>query len=336
MMNAKLNFTKLLVILFSISLLLLLSHLVLSFVNHDTNLKSALTLSNEEINKKFKESLFGFAIKDEWIKTVKDNSSIPSYRVYVPSDLPIPQILSELIKQYDGYNIEVTAEEKKIHGRTLMQLTSDRAIKLKAEFRISNDIDRTGSKSAIFICGRENKEAEYDSLMITTSRDMSALLIPSKSNSVYSKWLKENGFDYAVLLNNDINDLEFRLSKDYSEKRLKLIVQNIVVSFPNTLFYAINKSSDIYSSPNYLVIKKEFDKRKIRFFTTDSLKFIDNTQQNISERLNSIVKNIKEEDITRIVVSFDAYKLLTDELKKLIRIGYKFVKPAKLESKKEK
>src|SRR3970040_2198460 len=101
MMNAKLNFTKLLVILFSISLLLLLSHLVLSFVYHDTNLKSALTLSNGEINKKFKE--------------------------------------------YDGYNIEVTAEEKKIHGRTLMQVTSDRAIKLKAEFRISNDIDRTGS-----------------------------------------------------------------------------------------------------------------------------------------------------------------------------------------------
>ncbi len=336
MMNAKLNFTKLLVILFSISLLLLLSHLVLSFVYHDTNLKSASTLSNEEINKKFKESLFGFAIKDEWIKTVKDNSSIPSYKVYVPSDLPIPQILSELIKQYDGYNIEVTAEEKKIHGRTLMQVTSDRAIKLKAEFRISNDIDRTGSKSAIFIYGRENKEAEYDSLMITTTRDMSALLIPSKSNSAYSKWLRENGFDYAVLLNNDINDLEFRLRKDYSEKRLKLIVQNIVVSFPHALFYVINKKSDIYSSPNYLVIKKEFDKRKIRFFTTDSLKFIDNTQQNISERLNSIVKNIKEEDITRIVVSFDAYKLLTDELKKLIRIGYKFVKPAKLESKKEK
>src|SRR3989337_4329429 len=321
MMNAKLNFTKLLVVLFSISLLLLLSHLVLSFVYHDTNLKSALTLSNEEINKKFKESLIGFAIKDEWIKTVKDNSSIPSYRVYVPSDLPIPQILSELIKQYDGYNIEVTAEEKKIHGRTLMQVTSDRAIKLKAEFRISNDIDRTGSKSALFIYGRENKEAEYDSLMLTTTRDMSALLIPSKSNAAYSTWLRGNGFDYAVLLNNEISDIEFRLSKDYSEKRLKLIVQNIVVSFPHAIFYVINKNSDIYSSPNYSVIKKEFGKRKIRFFTTDSLKFIDKSHPNISEKLNSIVTNVKAGDITRIAISFDAYQSLAEDLRQLIRVG---------------
>lgn len=336
MINSKFNFKKLLVILFSISLLLLLSHLVLSFVSPDTNLQSITSLNDEEIDKKFKESLYSFAIKDGWIKTIKDNSTIPSYRINVPSDLPIAQILGELIKQYDGYGLSVTAEEKKIHGRTLMQVSVDNEIKLKADFRYVNDIQRTFSQSAIFVYGRENKEAEYDSLMLTTTRDISALLIPSKSNADYSTWLRENGFDYAVLLNNESNELEFRLSKEYSEKRLKLIVQNIVVSFPHALFYVINKSSDIYSSPNYLVIKKEFDKRKIRFFTTDSLKFIDNTQQNISERLNSIVKNVKEEDITRIAISFDAYQSLAGELKKLIRIGYKFVKPEELEKKEKK
>ena len=336
MINTKFNFKKLLGVLFSISLLLLISHLVLSFIYPETNPQSISLLTDEEIDKRFKESLSSFAIKDEWIKIVKDKSRIPSYRVNVPRDLPIPQILGELIKQYDGYNIEVTAEEKRIHGRTLMELTFDNEIKLKADFRYTEDIWRTASRSSLFIYGRETKEAEYDSLMLTTTRDISALLIPSKSNASYSTWLRNNGFDYAVLLNNEIKDLEFRLSKDYSEKRLKLIVQNIIVSFPNALFYAINKSSDIYSSPNYLLIKKEFDKRKIRFFTTDSLKFIDNTQQNISERLNSIVKNVKEEDITRIAISLEAYQTLTGELKKLIRIGYKFVKTSELEKKEVK
>lgn len=335
-MNAKFNFKKLLVILFSISLLLLLSHLVLSFIYHDTNPQSISTLSDEEINKRFKESLYSFAIKEVWIKTVKNNSPIPFYRINVPSDLPIPQILSELIKQYDSYNIEVTAEEKKIHGRTLIKIISDRDIKLIADFRFNNEIERTGSKSSIFIYGRENREAEYDSLMFTATRDMSALLIPSKSNSAYSKWLRENGFDYAVMLNNDINDLEFRLNSDYSEKRLKLIVQNLVVSFPNALFYVIDKNSNIYSSPNYAVIKKEFNKRKIRFFTTDSLKLIDNHQPNIVETFNSIVKNVKEVDIIRIAISFDAYQSLSSELKKLIRIGYKFVKSSELGTKEVK
>jgi len=336
MINTKFNFKKLLAVLFSISLLLLISHLVLSFIYPETNPQSISLLTDQEIDKRFKESLSSFAIKDEWIKIVKDKSRIPQYRVNVPFDLPIPQILGELIKQYDAYNIEVTAEEKRIHGRTLMELIFDHEIKLKADFRYTKDIERTASRSSLFIYGRENKEAEYDSLMLNTTRDISVLLIPSKSNAVYSNWLKENGFDYAVMLNNEISDLEFRLEKGYSEKRLKLIVQNMVVSFPNALFYVINKNSDIYSSLNYLVIKKEFDKRKIRFFTTDSLKFIDSSHPNIVERLNSIVKNVKPDDTTRIAISLDAYQSLTDELKKLIRIGYKFVKTSELESEEEK
>ena len=335
-MTLKFNSQKLLVILFSASLLLLLTHLVFSLLYPEVDSQNISVLSNEEIDKKFKESLYSFAIKNEWIKSIKDNSSIPSYRISVPSDLPIPQIIGELIKQYDGYNLIVEAEEKKIHGRTLMQVSSDKEIKLKADFRYINDIQRTFSQSALFIYGRENKEAEYDSLMLTTTRDMSALLIPSKSNAAYSTWLRGNGFDYAVLLNNEISDIEFRLSKDYSEKRLKLIVQNIVVSFPHAIFYVINKNSDIYSSPNYSVIKKEFGKRKIRFFTTDSLKFIDKSHPNISEKLNSIVTNVKAGDITRIAISFDAYQSLAEDLRKLIRVGYKFVKTSELGSKGKK
>jgi hypothetical protein len=264
-MNSKFNSKKLLVILFSVSLLLLLSHLVLSFVSPDTNLHKLTSLSDNEIDKIFKASVNSFAIKDEWIKLIKDNPPIPSYRIKVPSDLPIAQSLGELSKQYEGYNLTVSAEEKKIHGRTLMQVSSGSDIKLKADFRYDKDIKRTFSKSALFIYGRESKEAEYDSLMFTTNRDISSLLIPSKSNAAYSTWLRESGFDYAVLLNNEINDLEFRMRKDYSEIRLKLIVQNIVMSFTHSLFYVINKNSDIYSSPNYLVIKKNL-KRKIRFF----------------------------------------------------------------------
>lgn len=335
-MNSKINFKKILAILFSISLLLLLSHLVITLVYPDTTFKNVVSLSNEEIDKKFKESLYSFAIKDEWIKTVKDNLTIPSYRINIPSDLPIAQVLGELTKQFAGYNIEVIAEEKIIRGRTQMQVQSDHDIKLKADFRYSSEIERTVSKSAIFIYGRESKEAEYDSLLRNLSKDYSALLIPSKSSSAYTKWLRENGFDYAVIINNDIQDIEFRLGDDYSEKRLQLIVRNMVVSFPHALFYVIDKNSNIYSSPNFLVFKNEFEKRRIKIFTTDSLKFIDNKQPNISERLNSIVKNAKKGDITQIAISIDAFKSLAGELKKLIRIGYKFVKTSELGIKEKK
>ena len=263
--------------------------------------------------------------------TLKNKASLPSYRINIPSDLPVTQIIHELTKKYEGYEITVVAEEKRINGRTLLQVLSENELRLKADLRYDNKIQRTESKSALFIFGRENKEAEYDSLMHNLAHDYSALLVPSKSASAFTRWLRENGFEYAVMLRDDINELEYRLEKGYSETRIRLIVQNLVVSFPNALFFMIDKSSTIYSSPNYLLVKKEFEKRKIRFFTTDSLKFIDSNHPNVAERLNTIVKNAKAEDTTRIAISFDAFQSLTGELKKLIRIGYKFVKNSELE-----
>jgi hypothetical protein len=332
----KFNFKKLLIVLFSFSLLLLLSHLILSLVFPGTSLSKISVLSTEEIDKKFKESLYSFALKDEWIKTVKDKSSVLSYRINVPSDLPIAQIINELTKQYSSYGITVIAEEKKINGKTLMQVLSDTDIKVKADFRYDENIQRTESKSALFIFGRENKELEYDSLLRNLPRDYSALLVPSKSASAFARWLKENGFDYAVMFKDDNSELEFRLDKDYSEKRVKLIIQNLVVSFPNALFYVLGKSSNLYSSQNYQLIKKEFAKRKIRFFSDDSLKFIDSNHPKIKERLNSLVRNVKADDTTRIAISFDAYQSLSGELNKLLRIGYKFVKMSELESRGKK
>ena len=70
-MSSKLKFKQLLVILFSVSLLLLLSHLVLSLVYPGTPVSNLISLSNEEIDKKFKETLHSFALKDEWISNSK-------------------------------------------------------------------------------------------------------------------------------------------------------------------------------------------------------------------------------------------------------------------------
>lgn len=335
-MNSKLKSNNLLFILFTLSIFLLVSHLVLTLIypEHDEQIISAL--SNQEIEKIFLESLSSFAIRDEWIKPVKNKTEIPAYKINVPSDLPMTQILFELTKQFNDYNLSVTADEMKINGKTQMQISSVDDVKLKADFIYNSGIQRTESKSSIFIFGRENKGAEYDSLMYLLSREISSLLIPSKSNAAYSKWLLENGFDYAVMLNNDVVDLEFKIGNDFSETRLKLIVQNLVVSFPRALFYVVDKKSNLFSSPRYLFIKNEFDRRKIRFFTTDSLKILDGDRTNLSERFNTAVKNFQQGKMYWLALSYDAFLILNDDIRKLVKVGYKFVKPSQLNVTKNK
>lgn len=329
MIKLKINVKNILIILFSLSILLLLSNLILSLIFSDSKTLAHPSLTEDEIDKKFKESLFSFAIKDEWISKLKSDNSITSYRIKIPNDLPIPQILNELNKQYCNYNIQVRSEEKKINGRTIVNLIDGDKIILNADLRYNIGIERNSSKSAIFIFGREDKVNEYDSLLNTTTRDVTALLTPSKSNASFTKWLRENGFDYAVLLNNKVNDIEFRMEKDHSQTRVKLIVQNLVVSFPNALFFVIDKNSDLYKSANYKTVKNEFDKRKINFFTSDSLHFI-NDETKASEKLLQLVENYDELQKLRIAMPLDIYKLLSNEFMKLIRVGYKFVRNSEL------
>lgn len=329
-MNPKLNLKNIIILLFTVSTLLLISHLAISFIYIGADKPSSTSISDHEIRIKFRNTLKSYAIKDEWIDSVKNRSKISSYKISIPSDLPIAQILGELTKNLAEYKLIVSAEEQKINGKTLMQIFSEEDVKLKAEFRYNSELQRSESKSSIFIYGREKSEAEYDSLIRNSPNDYAALLIPSKSSSSYVRWLRENGFEYAVLLNDDITELEFKIGNDYSPNRIKLIVQNLVVSFPHVLFYVFDKKSTIYKSSNYSVIKKELEKRRIKFLISDSLQFINEEQPNLSGRFNTAVKTVKRRELKKIAVSYDAFLSLYEEIRKLVRVGYKFVRPSEL------
>lgn len=329
-MNPKLNLKKIIILLFTVSILLLLSHLAISFIYIGADKASSTFISDHEIRIKFRNTLKSYAIKDEWIDSVKNKSKISSYKISIPSDLPIAQILGELTKNLAEYRLMVSAQERKINGKTIMKIFSEEDVKLTAEFKYDSEIQRSESKSSVFIYGREKSEAEYDSLIRNSPNDYAALLIPSKSSSSFVRWLRENGFEYAVLLDDDISELEFKIGNDYSPNRIKLIVQNLVVSFPHVLFYVFDKNSTIYKTSNYLVIKKEFEKRKIKFLSSDSLLFIAEEQPNLSGRFNTAVKTVKRGELKRIAISYDGFISLYEEIRKLVRVGYKFVRPSEL------
>lgn len=330
------SYQNTLIILFSVSVLLLLSHLVFSLIHPGHTASSLVTLNDNEIDEKFLESLKSFELKDQWIKSVKTSSSKFAYSILLPNDLPIGQIIYELKKQYDGCNVKIMAEEKILGGRTIVKILSSDDEILNADFNYSDKISRTASESVLFIYGREQNEADYDSLFHNCTQTYSALLVPSKSSASFAKWLKSNDFDYAVLLNDNMNELEFRIKQSYDEKRLSLVVQNIVISFPDALFFVIDTNSNIYLAANFKILKSEFALRNIKLFPSDSLKFIDTNGPNYSEKLNKIVREEKSGEINRIAVSYNALLSLSEDLKKLIKVGYKFVRASIPKSEKKK
>ncbi|NWF89409.1 MAG: hypothetical protein HXY50_08085 [Ignavibacteriaceae bacterium] len=326
-MIPKLNLKKIIIVFFIFSILLLLSNSIVSYLFPEVSNQTKKPITKKEIELKFFQSLKSFAIKDEWIDSVMKKSRFVKFKVNVPYDLPISQILGDITRSLADYKTEINAKETKINGKTSMQISQKKEPVLLADFVYNSDIQRTENKSALFIYGRNAKEAEYDSLFRNIPNDYSALLTPSKSASLYTRWLNDNGFNYAVILDDEITELEYKIDENYSQKRLILIVKNLVSSFPRALFFVFDKNSAIFTSYTYSILKREFEKLKIKFCTSDSLKFIIDEDLNASAEFVKFVKNIKPGSINKIVVSIDSFLALTEDIRKLIRIGYKFVKP---------
>lgn len=317
---------KIAVSFFVLSILLLLLNVGISIVYPISIQENSAEISGNDLTAIFKQSLQSFAIKDEWIYSSISNEKIPFFKINVPVDLSIAQILADLNSRLSQTNLFVTSAERKTNGRTSMQILSGKKVKLQAEFIYNNQIRRTENKCVLFIYGRHKNEADYDSLIQNLPNDYSCLLVPSKSSSIYTRWLKEHGFDYAVLLNDDITELEFKIGKDYSTKRISLIIKNLVISFPNAAFFMIDKKSRIYSSAVLSILKKEFLNKKIAFFPSDSLFFLQENDKDIINSFKNAVSDLKPGKSCNIALLFSDFEKLSDEIKKIIRVGFRFVK----------
>lgn len=325
-MLPKSAYIKTIIVLFIIALLLLISHLIISALLPETKSKFITTLTDEEIEAQFIESLQSFALKNEWIRKLSTDKQISTYQIKVPSDLPISYIIFDLNQRFFPHDILVRGEEKKINERTVVSIICDEKKIINADFVSDPNIKRQESVTSLFIYGRENNELEYDSLFRYLTREYSALLIPSKSSAMFGKWLKENGFDYAVLINDKVTELDYRLAKGFSEARIGMVVRNLVGGFPNALFFMVDENSEIYSPEIFQLLKLEFDKRRIKLLPSSYLVFIDNSLPNFAEKFSESVRGYISEGKNRIAISYDAFTLLNQEMNKLIRIGYKFEK----------
>lgn len=320
----KRNYAKIIVILFSAAVLLLISHLLLSRIYSEYSYQSVFHLDDEEIISVFNQSLQSFGLKDEWIKKNKSDDIDYSYKVKVPNDLPISYIIFDLHSRYYPYGITVQAEEKKMNLQTMVLVLKENHPKLKIEFVSDNNLIRTTSVTSLFIYGRDKNEPEFDSLFHIINRDYSALLLPAKSAVIFAKWLTNNGFNYAVLLNNEIVDLDFRLAKDFPIKRIRLVVRNLVGAFPNALFFIVDKGSDFYSYPPYDSLKAEFDKRKILLLTSDDIHFINSNQSDFNKTFINVIKQNEGRTKNKIAIDFEGFISLENEINNLLRTGYKF------------
>jgi len=283
------------------------------------------------INEAFLKDLNDFGLQKDWIiyKTERiSGSKLYSYNVKLPKDLPIPVVLSEIYGSFNINGISLKCLEKVIGGKSILNIYSNNKLKLTAGFDYNKDIRRDAGNIGIIVYGLDNLNSKSQNEIINFPQSFVAVILPSKSAAQLDANLLGNRKQYAILLNDDIKDLEFQLSKSFSEYRLKTVVASIVGSFPDAAFFIIDDNSSLYSSPAFKIVKNEFLKRNIKLIRKSLQTFVpDGSSSEAKASFRHLVRKTHYGDNKIICINADDFDLLEPEIFSLIKVGYKFVNP---------
>lgn len=330
------NQKKIIIILFILSIIILAANLIYSKLYKSESRKiskDSIEISSVETEELFKIALSNLGIKNDWIKKRKNKNSsdLHSFFVNVPVDLPITVVLSEINNVFEKDEAKVISSEKKINGTTSLKIFSGGKLKLISHLNYNSDIHRNAGNIGIIISDFWNLNDKKINDVLNVPEIFTVLLVPSKKSLEIIKILDEHNKNYSVLLNDDITELEFKLSEDYSQSRLLLSVRTIIGKFSQTDFFVVDNSSNLYSSSIYPFIEEEFKKRNIKLFMEDSLFNIsEESEINARKKFREKIKITKEEDQAVVILSAEQLLNFQNDISDFRKVGYKFINPIKI------
>lgn len=316
---------KIFTVLFVLNILLLFANILIPKIFKTSGEKEKVELSSKEINKRFKSSLHQFNLGDEWIKKQKGNNPQFIYNVDVPKDLPIPLLIREIAGSFDTSEVQITSKELKVRGITEVRIKSNNEEKLFASFNYNDKINRRSAEVGFIILAPELTEKNKEEFIKLPEKFL-LLIIPSKENAVFVKKLKTSGKEYALLLNDDTKDLDFKLSPKYSQERLKISVKAMLGTFNDAVCYFYDPSSNLYSSQAFMYEKSELSKRNIKLIDYRSIPVIEGGDY--KDKLKESIAGFKQDEKKLILISSEDYFNALPEITQLWKKGYKFINPS--------
>lgn len=326
---------KIIQVLFPAAVVLLIAFIIINKTISESS-PPQKQISAAAINSIFKKSLKNLGYEDKWIDPVKKNRKYPdslkfNYSVLVPADLPIPVVIDEINLNTNPEEAKIISNEKRINGEAELKIYSGGFLKLNAMLKYDNTIRRKAGYVGLLIDGWNNLSLKEDSIYLSVPESFAALIIPSKNSEKLISTIKENHKEYAILLNDDITDLDYKLNPSYSKKRLRLSIISIARTFSDAIFFLIDKKSDLYKSSNYSYVKNEFAKRKIRLVYLNSIPSINgNDVKTLNDNFHSFVSNIGDGEKKLVLVSSSDFLHLKQEIVSFRKIGYKFINPSQI------
>jgi len=320
-------------ILFGIVVLLLISNIIITkYVNKDEQPKNREALSGIEIDKSFHFALKNYGFSDTWIskkkiKNIAGDSLFATYSVKVPKDVPIHLLILELKNIFWENEVSIEAEEIVSTKKTILKLSSEKKLKLAAEFYYVENVMREFGTVSFLVTDLPLQDEEILNEFLKTPELFYCVLIPNAESKKQLSLLSKSGKRFALLLNDDITELDYKLSSNYSDDRLSRSIKEIVGTFYSAAFFIVDEKSDLYESKKIAFIEEQLKKRGIVLVTKGRFESINASTMNLENDFQNFMLSVKKDDEKVLMVSAENYLTISTLIPSYRKIGYKFIYP---------
>ena len=315
-----------------VTILLVIDITVTKYLNKDVQPKNRESLSGIEIDKSFRLALNNYGFSDAWIsrkklKNISGDSLFTTYSVKVPKDVPIQLLILELKNIFWENEVILEAEEIVSGKKSLLQLSSENKLKLAVEFTYDEKIIRQFGTVSFLVNDLPLEDEEILKSILNTPELFYTVLIPKEDSKKRLSLLSKYGKRYTLMLDDNIKELNFKLSGGYSDDKNKKSIKEIVGTFYNAAFFIIDIRSDLFESNKYPLIESELLKRGIKAVLSSKFESLSSSKVNTSEKFQQYMLTVQKNDEKVLLVSAEEFSTISTLIPSFRKIGYKFIYP---------
>ncbi|HEX2868530.1 MAG TPA: hypothetical protein VHO03_15915 [Ignavibacteriales bacterium] len=329
---------KIIIYLLAVSFVLLLGNIV---VNRFHKAKPGMPqpgksiLTAGEINSIFEDAVCEFGVEKNWIQrkpigTDLSGDATFKYSVKIAADLPVTLILNELNRRFLEHGLTVSSKEMRKEKTTSLKILHVKNVMLQADFVTDPEILRSTATIGLIVKDAEKLGDKEFQDFLALPENYAILLSPSDKSEKAGKLIVSQNKEYAVVLDDKIDEVRFRFDDDYSERRLNTSLRTILGAFGNAKVYMIDDMSDLYKSRQYVTIKNSFDKRKINLVPISSYTEIMSREDKDIESMFRYYCESTTSGERVFLVTARNFLQLKDMIDLYRKKGYKFVFPSQL------
>lgn len=283
-----------------------------------------------EADSLFRQALRNYDIGDKFltVKKNKKNSSDFVYSVKVYSDVPVSLLLLELENLFSPTTAKIISHEESIGGKTITRIILDDKPLLISEFTTDKNIFREKGKIGLIV---SNIDFSIDnSAILNTPEQIIFLITPSEQSRKFITNIFSAGKRYALLINDDVQDLNYKMNESYPVRRNKKSVENLFKHFPSAAFIAIDDKSDLFDSSIREFLIKELEWRKAFYVQLSRFDLLNSYSSNAVTAFGDMIKSMNKNESRIILVDGKDFYDLLPVIPAYRKIGYKFISATEL------